>query len=176
MRRLIAAAAVTGALLLAGCSADKTAPAGTAVAPAPAAGAPAGSAPAGAAASSSAAAAASAGDAALAGNTAAICAQASTTGENAAATFAQDLALLLDAESAKDKAATSAAQAKASRDVENYAYALRDMSKLVADPAVKATLASMSTSVEKLKGDIRKIDAAELGRLAGTLGKACGNG
>ena len=174
MRRLVAAAAVAGALLLTGCSADKTATSGgPTVAPAPAAGAPVGSAAASVAAT---AASGNAGDVALAGNTQAICDQAGTTGEHAAATFAQDLQLLIDAESAKDKAAISAAQAKTSRDVENYAYALRDMSKLVADPAVKQALAAMSTSVEKLKGDVRKIDAKELGLLAGTLAKACGNG
>jgi len=171
MRRIVAAAAVTGALLLTGCSADKTAGTGAAGTPTPAVGPAAGS-----SASNGAAPGASAGDAALSGNTRAICDQAATTGTNAAATFAQDLKLLIDAESAKDKAAISAAQQKTTRDVENYAYALQDMSNLVADPAVKKALAEMSKSVEQLKGDVRKVDAQELGRLEGQLSKACGNG
>jgi hypothetical protein len=169
MRRL-AAAAVTGVLLLTGCSAAKTTAAG---APTPAVAAAPGTGSAGATPDASAAAA---GDAALSGDTAAICDQAAKTGGNAGATFAQDLKLLIDAESAKNKAAVAAAQAKTTRDVENYSYALKDMSKLAADPAVKKALAAMGASVDKLKGDVRKIDAAELGKLQGTLSKACGNG
>jgi hypothetical protein len=171
MRRL-AAAAVTGVLLLTGCSAARTT-AGTGAAPTPAVAAAPGASSAGVTPDASAAAA---GDAALSGNTAAICDQATKTGGNAAATFAQDLKLLIDAESAKNKAAVAAAQAKTTRDVENYSYALKDMSKLAADPAVKKALAAMGASVDKLKGDVRKIDATELGRLQATLSKACGNG
>jgi len=172
MRRLMAAAAVTAALLVAGCSTDKTATADTAAAPTPATGAST-SAAAGAK-GSSAAASGAAGDAALSGNTKAVCDQAAKTGGSAASSFSQDLKLLIDAESADDKAAVAAAKAKTSRDMENYSYALQDMSKLVDDPAVKKALAEMSASVTKLKGDVRKIDAEELGRLQGTLSKACG--
>jgi len=173
MRRLMAAAAATAALLVAGCSTDKTDTAATA--PTPAAGSSAGAAT-GASAGASAGAKGAAGDAALSGNTKAICDQAAKTGGNAGATFAQDLKLLIDAESSKDKAAVAAAQQKTTRDVENYSYALQDMSKLTDDAALKKALATMSASVGKLKGDVRKIDAEELGRLQGTLDKACGNG
>jgi hypothetical protein len=173
MRRLMAAAAVTAALLVAGCSTDKTATAdAAATAPTPAAGSSAGA----TTGASAGAKGAAAGDAALSGNTKAICDQAAKTGGNAGATFAQDLKLLIDAESSKDKAAVTGAQQKTTRDVENYAYALQDMSKLTSDPALKKALASMSASVAKFKGDVRKIDAEELGRLQGTLDKACGNG
>jgi hypothetical protein len=175
MRRLIAAAVtVTGALLLAGCSTDKTAASETAAATT-SPGAATGESPAPAS-RTPAAGAKDAGDAALSGDTAAICNQAAKTGGQAAATFAQDLKLLIDAESAKDKAAVAQAQQKTTRDVQNYSYALKDMSKLVADPAVKKALADMAGSVDQLKGDVRKLDADDLGRLQGTLGKACGNG
>ena len=174
MRRLMAAAAVTAALLVAGCSTDKTATADSAAAaPTPAAGSSAGAATGASAGAKGAS--GGAGDAALSGNTKAICDQAAKTGGNAGATFAQDLKLLIDAESSKDKAAVTAAKQKTTRDVENYSYALQDMSKLTDDAALKKALASMSASVGKLKGDVRKIDAEELGRLQGTLDKACGN-
>jgi hypothetical protein len=170
MRRLVAAAAVTAALsvtglLVSGCSQDATTTTDAAATPAVGASATASGAP---------AAGAAAGDAALSGNTAAICLQAQKTGGNAAANFSQDLKLLIDAESAKDPAQVANAKAKTTRDVENYGYALKDLSKLVDDPAVKKGLAEMSASVGKLKGDVRKFDAAELAKLQGTLAKACG--
>jgi hypothetical protein len=170
MRRLVAAVAVTSALLVAGCSTDKTGTTAGAT-PAVSAGAPASRSTA-----RPDAGAAAAADAALSGNTAAVCAQARTTGTNAQDNFAQDRKLLSDAQTAKDKAAVSAAKEKASRDVENYAYALGDMSKLVADPTVKQALATMSTDVTAAKGDLAKIGPEQLGKLAGTLAKACGNG
>jgi hypothetical protein len=180
MRRLMAAAAVTAALLLTGCSTDKTAAGDASAAPTPAGtaapavtGAPGATSATGTARTDGDKAK---GDAALSGNTAALCSQAVRTGGQAAAAFAQDLKLLIDAESARNKAAVAEAKAKTTRDVENYEYALKDMSKLAADPAVKQALAEMSASVDRLKGDVRKIDADELGRLQGTLGKACGNG
>jgi DNA topoisomerase IB len=170
MRRLVAAVAVTSALLVAGCSSDKTAT--TAGTPAVSAGAAAS----GATTARPDAGAAAAADAALAGNTKAICTQARTTGRNAAVNFTQDQKLLADAGKAKDKAAVAAAREKATRDVQNYAYALQDMSKLVADPAAKKALATMSASVTALKGDVTKLGPETQGRLAGTLAKACGNG
>ncbi len=115
----------------------------------------------------------SAGDAALAGNTGAICDQAAKTGGEFAATFAQDLKLLIDAESAQDKAQAAKVKAKTSRDVDNYAFALADMSKLAADPALKRALADMSQQVSVLKGDVRKLDAKKLAALRTTLDSAC---
>ena len=166
MRRLIAAAAVSGVLLVSGCSSDAETTAGADAAATPAVGASAG-----AAGVQDAAAAA---DAALSGNTAAICLQAQKTGGNAASNFAQDLKLLIDAESAKDKAAAEAAKSKTSRDMSNYSSALKDMSAQVSDTTVKKTLADMAASVDALKGDVRKLDEAELGKLQTTLSKACG--
>jgi hypothetical protein len=115
----------------------------------------------------------SAGDAALAGNTDAICDQAAKTGGEFAATFAQDLKLLIDAESAQDNAQAAKVKAKTSRDVDNYAFALADMSKLAADPALKRALADMSQQVSVLKGDVRKLDAKKLAALRTTLDSAC---
>jgi len=172
MRRLIAAAVASGVLLVAGCSSDKAATPAPAAAPDPATSSNAG--PGSSAGTGKASGAA--GDAALSANTSAICDQAAKTGGNAASNFAQDVKLLIDAESAKNKAAVAAAKEKTTRDVENYSFALQDMSKLVADPAVKKALAEMSESVAALKGDVRKIDAAELGKLQGSLDKACGKG
>ena len=164
MRRLIAAAAVSGVLLVSGCSSDAKTTAGADAAATPAVGASAGAAGVQDAAA----------DAALSGNTAAICLQAQKTGGNAASNFAQDLKLLIDAESAKDKAAAEAAKSKTSRDMSNYSSALKDMSAQVSDTTVKKTLAGMAASVDGLKGDVRKLDEAELGKLQTTLSKACG--
>jgi hypothetical protein len=168
MRRLLAAVAATGALLLAGCS---TAP------DAPTVSAPTGSASSQVAAVPTVAASVAgknAGDAALAGNTAAICTQAAKTGGQFAAMFAYDLKVLIDAESAKDKDLAAKAKEKTSRDVDNYSFALTDMSKLVADPTVKKALAAMGKQVTALKGDVRKLDDSKLQELNGTLDKACG--
>ena len=163
MRRLLAAVAATGALLLAGCSTAPDAPtvsAASEAAPVPTAAASV--------------AGKNAGDAALAGNTAAICTQAAKTGGQFAALFAYDHKVLTDAESAKDKDLAGKARQKATRDVENYAYALTDMSKLVADPTVKKALAAMGKQVTALKGDLSKIDDGKRQELGATLDQACG--
>ena len=176
MRHLLYATAVSGALLLlgTGCSSDE--PAGTTAAPAPAASAAPAPATSGGATStgSAPAAAGGGGDAALSGNSEAICQQAAKTGGDAAKNFAQDLKLLIDAESAKDADQVAKAKAKTTRDVENYSFALTDMSKLAADPALKAALADMGKQVKALKGDVRKLDTAQLTKLQETLDKACG--
>ena len=172
MRRLLCATAVSGALILlgAGCSSGKAAE-DTTAAPVPAISAPAdGSAPAAGAALPGEA------DAALSGNSGAICQQAAKTGGDAAKNFAQDLKLLIDAESSQDKDLVIKAKQKTARDVENYSFALKDMSKLAADPKLKAALADMGSQVTALKGDVRKVDADQLAKLQVTLDKACGNG
>ena len=114
------------------------------------------------------------GDAALSGNSKAICRQAAKTGGDAGKNFAQDLKLLIDAESAQDADLVAKAKAKTSRDVENYSFALTDMSKLAAEPTLKAALADMGKQVTALKGDVRKLDADRLAKLQETLDKACG--
>jgi hypothetical protein len=176
MRRLLCATAVSGAFLLlgAGCSADD--PAGTTAAPTPAtSGAAAPAAGGGTTGSAPAAASPQSGDAALSGNSSAICQQAAKTGGDAAKNFAQDLKLLIDAQSAQDADQVAKAKAKTTRDVENYSYALTDMSKLASEPALKAALADMGKQVTALKGDVTKIDAAQLTKLQETLDKACGS-
>jgi hypothetical protein len=194
MRRLLLAAAI-GAVVLgaAGCSTDQTPSAGVT----PQAGVPAGagatlpgavlpgaslpgaSLPGGASAPANGskpggAAGANAGDAALAGNTQAICNQAAKTGGQFGSMFAQDVKLLIDAESAKDQDLSGKVKQKTARDVENYSFALNDMSKLAADPTVKQALADMSKQMTALKGDVRKIDDKKLDQLRATLDKACG--
>jgi len=176
MRRLLCATAVSGAFLLlgAGCSADD--PAASTAAPTPAtsgSGAPAASG--GVTGSAAATASPQSGDAALSGNSSAICQQAAKTGGDAAKNFAQDLKLLIDAQSAQDADQVAKAKAKTTRDVENYSYALTDMSKLASEPALKAALADMGKQVTALKGDVTKIDAAQLTKLQETLDKACGS-
>ncbi|MEV4643006.1 hypothetical protein AB0J80_37270 [Actinoplanes sp. NPDC049548] len=174
MRRLLCVTALGGALLLGACSTDKSADTATAtpgagsgapVAPAP--GKSGGPAPAGST-------DAGGGDAALKGNTKAICAQAAKTGGDAAKNFAQDLKLLIDAESAQDQDAVAKAKQKTSRDVENYSFALADMAKLASDAEVKKALGAMSKKVSALKGDVRKLDAQKLEGLQETLAEACG--
>ncbi|RSM51088.1 hypothetical protein DMB66_42680 [Actinoplanes sp. ATCC 53533] len=176
MRRLLCATAVSGALLLlgAGCSSDDQA--GTTAAPAPLASGASAPAVGGATTSSAPAAGPGPGDVALAGNSDAICQQAAKTGADAAGTFAEDLKLRIDAESAQDADQVAKAKAKTTRDVENYAYALTDMSKLASEPALKAALADMGKQVATLRGDVLKMDAALLTKLRGTLDKACGKG
>ncbi|MGA5303585.1 hypothetical protein ACPCHT_26920 [Nucisporomicrobium flavum] len=173
MRRVLCAAVLSSALLLGACSTDKSADT-------PAAATPAASVPAGTPTSGGGSApaprssAAGKGDAALKGNTKAICDQAAKTGGDAAKNFAQDLKLLIDAESAQDKAAVAAAKAKTTRDVENYSFALGDMAKLASEPQLKKALGAMSKQVSALKGDVRKLDAEKLDGLQETLSKACG--
>ena len=177
MRRLLCATALSGTVLLlgSGCSADEPGPT---AAPPPAASAATPTTSGGATASAPAAkgGAGDAGDAALSGNSDAICQQAAKTSGDAARNFAQDLKLLIDAESAKDADQVAKAKAKTSRDVENYSYALTDMAQLAADPALKTALADMGKQVKALEGDVRKLDAAQLTKLRDTLDKACGKG
>ena len=182
MRRLLCATALSGTVLLlgSGCSSDEP---GTTAAPPPAASAAAPATSGGATSGGGTASAppakggaGDAGDAALSGNNDAICQQAAKTGGAAAKNFAEDRKLLVDAESAKDADQVAKAKAKTSRDVENYSYALTDMGKLAADPALKSALADMGKQVKALKGDVRKIDAAQLTKLRETLDKACGKG
>ncbi|MEV4707094.1 hypothetical protein [Actinoplanes sp. NPDC049316] len=173
MRRLLCAAVLSSALLLGACSTDDSTDAPAAATP-PAtvsAGAPV---PEGSGSPAKGSSAAGSGDAALKGNTKAICDQAAKTGGDAAKNFAQDLKLLIDAESAQDKAAVAAAKAKTSRDVENYSFALGDMAKLASEPELKKALGAMSKQVAALKGDVRKLDAEKLDGLQDTLSKACG--
>jgi len=178
MRRLLVLTSVI--LLAAGCSTDKSGTEPTA-APAPATGgsAPAASAPAAGAPSADAAGAAQnggakGGDAALKGNTAAICNQAAKTSGDFAATFAQNLKLQIDAASAKDPVAAQKAEQKSMRDVQNYSYALTDMSKLAADQEVAKALGAMGKQVGAFKADISAIDEKKLAELRATLDKACG--
>src|SRR4051812_34239263 len=113
MRRLLCATALSGALLLGACSTDKSADSTAGATPAAGAGGSASATPApggGGAPAPAGAAGASGGDAALKGNTEAICNQAAKTGGDAAKNFAQDLKLLIDAESAQDKDAVAKAQ------------------------------------------------------------------
>ncbi len=178
MRRLPAAAVLTGALLLAaGCSTDPE-PAGAPTPPsAPtAAGSsgPAARATPGGGSSSAPGGTRDAGDAALAGNTGAICDQARKTSGTFAATFAQDLKLLIDAASADNPDLAAKAEQKTTRDVENYSFALKDLSQLAADAEVKTALADMGRQVTALKGDVRKLDDRKLAALRGTLDEACG--
>ncbi|MEV6601603.1 hypothetical protein AB0M36_32825 [Actinoplanes sp. NPDC051346] len=171
MRRLLCATALSGALLVLGaCTADKSADS-TAT---PATVVSATAEPGGSGAPTPAGSSAAGGDAALKGNTKAICDQAARTGGEAADKFAQDLKLLIEAETAQDPAAVTKARAKTSRDVENYASALADMAKLASEPELKKALSAMGKKVSTLKGDIRKLVPSDFVELQDTLAKACG--
>ena len=179
MRRLWATAASGAVILLsAGCSTEPatTGSATPAVPPVPpSAAAPAPQASPGAGASAGAgAASANAGDVALAGNTDAICKQATKVSGRAAATFATNMKLLVEASTAKSKDDAQQARARTVRDVQNWSFALADLSKLVADKTVKRALADMSKQVTRLQGDVEKIDDAKLANLREQLDKACG--
>jgi hypothetical protein len=114
------------------------------------------------------------GDAALAGNTGAVCSQAARLSGQAAAAYAENLKILVDASSAKNKDLTAKAKEETERDIESWSFALADLSKLVADPGVKKALGDMSKQVVKLKADVQKIDDAELAKVRATLDTACG--
>jgi hypothetical protein len=178
MRRLWATAASGAVILLsAGCS---TEPATPAAAPAPAstpsvaASTPSVADPAASASSAAGSAAPKQGDAALGGNSEAICAQANRVSSQAAATFAADLKLLAEASTAKDPAGLQRAKAQTDRDVQSWAFALKDMSGLATEANLKKALADMSAQVTTFKGDVQKIDEAKLVKLHETLDKACG--
>jgi hypothetical protein len=114
-------------------------------------------------------------DTALSEDTEAICAQASRTSNEFGKTFAEDYQLLIKA-AAESKEAKAKAQEKVSRDLENFSFALLDMSKLAADPTVKKALSAMGAQVTALKGDVSKVDEKKLADLHGVLDKACGRG
>jgi PBP1b-binding outer membrane lipoprotein LpoB len=114
-------------------------------------------------------------DTALSEDTEAICAQASRTSNEFGKTFAEDYQLLIKA-AAESKEAKARAQEKVSRDLENFSFALLDMSKLAADPTVKKALSAMGAQVTALKGDVSKVDEKKLAGLHSVLDKACGRG
>ncbi|MFG1609393.1 hypothetical protein [Actinoplanes sp. NPDC049265] len=112
------------------------------------------------------------GDAKLSQDTKAICAQADKLTTSFGATFSQDLKALIDsAQNAKQKAEV---EQKTKRDVQNFSFALTDLSRLAADSDLKKALAGMGKEVTALKGDVRQLDAGQLGELSGKLDKACG--
>ncbi|GLW35460.1 hypothetical protein [Actinoplanes regularis] len=169
-RHAAAAAALSFALLAAGCSGSDQE--STTAAPTPATGSSGTTAAAGPAGAADPAVAASA-DAALSADTEAICGQAARTSTNFGTNFAADYKNLIGA-AAQGAEAKSRAQEKVTRDVDGYAYALLDMSKLAADPALKKALATMGAQVTALKGDIAKLDAEKLANLHATLDQVCG--
>jgi hypothetical protein len=171
MRRLWATA-VSGAIILlsAGCT---TEPAATTGAPTPAVGAVTEATP---APGVTAQASDPAGDAALASNTGAICKQAAKTSGDAAKMLEQNRKLVADAASAKDKFLVQKVTEKAERDVQNWGFALTDMSRLVADTEVKKALGEVGAEISKIKGDFKKIDDAKVASLRKAVDKACGKG
>lgn len=114
------------------------------------------------------------GDAGLAKDTKAICDQAERLTTQFGATFTQDLKQLIDSSTAKDPKLQQEVELKTKRDVQNFSFALGDLSRLAGDAEVKKALAAMGKEVTALNGDVRKLDADKLGALSGTLDKACG--
>jgi hypothetical protein len=112
-------------------------------------------------------------DAALSGNTKAICDQAARTSASFGKTFVADLKLQIDA-AAKGGETKAEVTRKITRDVQSYSYALAEMAKLTDDKTLKSTLTGMSKEVTALKGDITKIDSEKMSDLTATLDKACG--
>ncbi|MEV6489549.1 hypothetical protein AB0M20_13125 [Actinoplanes sp. NPDC051633] len=150
----------------AGCSTDRTG--SSAATPEPAA------TPSAAAASVAPGASAKPGAAAGAAPKDAICEQATRVSTQFAKTFADDIKALVDASSKADPAAADQVKKKTARDVENYAFALRDMAGHTEDPKVSKALGEMSKQVGALKGDVRELDEEKLAAIGGGLDKACG--
>ena len=160
MRRdLAAAAALCAVLSAAACS-------GTSASPAPTPGLGSGAAWVDPSVASSA-------DAALSGNTKAICAQATRTGTAFGKTFMTHLQAQIDA-AGKNAQAGAEAKQKVEQDVSNYSSALADMAKLASNAALKAALKRMSQQVIVLKGDVTKINPSKVSAVSATLDKACG--
>ena len=181
MRRLLAAAASSAVLLLgAGCSTDTSgdtpsaeATAGTA-APAPGPGASAGATGAPGTTGGTDAGgttAANPGDAALAANTGAICTQATKVSGSAVSGFAvtaKDLA------AQKGKNTAVQVETKARRDLEGWAFALRDLGGLTTDGALKKSLGGLSGEVVKLsEGDLYKIKNSTIEDIRKRVDTAC---
>ncbi|MEV4349367.1 hypothetical protein AB0J83_33330 [Actinoplanes sp. NPDC049596] len=114
-------------------------------------------------------------DAALSSDTEAICAQAGRVSSAFGQTFIADIKLQAEA-AGQGAEAKQRADQKVERDMMSHSYALADMAKLTADPALKKALTGMSKQVATFKGDLTKIDGDKLAELTGTLDKACGNG
>lgn len=114
-------------------------------------------------------------DAALAADTAAICDQASRTSTAFGKTVVENRVLLTRA-GEESKETRAKVQEKVTRDVQSFSYALLDMSKLAADTEVKKALATLGAQVGALKGDLTKFDDKLLTDLHGTLDTACGRG
>ena len=115
------------------------------------------------------------GDRALAGNTKAICDQATRTSAAFGETFLADLKLQIDAAS-QGPAAKAQAQQKIARDVGSYSSALAGMADLADDKDVKQALTQMGKQVKELQGDLTKIDAGKVAEISATLDRACGRG
>jgi len=165
MRRDLAAAAALGAVLCA--AACSGTPTSSSAEPAPGPG------PSGAAWVDPSVAASA--DAALSGNSKAICDQATRTGTAFGKTFLADLQSQVDAAGKGGQAGAEAKQ-RIEQDVSNYSYALADMAKLAHDAKLKAALKRMSQQVTALKGDVTKINASKMSAVTDTLDKACGKG
>jgi hypothetical protein len=112
------------------------------------------------------------GDAALSKDTKAICGQADKLTTSFGATFTQDLKALID--NAQDAEQRAEVEQKTKRDVQNFSFALKDLSGLASDAGLKKALAEMGTEVTALGGDVRQLDADKIGELSGKLDKACG--
>jgi hypothetical protein len=174
MRRLLGAA-VIGALVLgaAGCSTDKSdlgAPSTPSVPPPVSAPVPPPDVSVPPAATASATTSVNPGDAALSADTQALCRQAARMSGQFSSQLAADAKMVTAAGRAADQAAVAEAKRKTARDAQSFAFALNDMSKLVADPTLKKALVEMSAQVRAANGDVRKLD-----RLQPTLAGACGS-
>jgi hypothetical protein len=170
MRRLLAAAALTGLTLMAAACSTEPEPEGSApivAAPPPAPGSSAGASPAPAEPGA-------AGDKALAGNGEAICTQAQKTSSDFARTFTENLKLQIDAASSDDPAAKKNVEEKVARDVRSYSYALGDLAKLAEDQQIKKGLTDLSKQVDAYKGDVTKLKEEQIAGFREGLDKACG--
>lgn len=164
MRRLLAAAAVTAALLAGtGCSADgsgATQPsAGATVRPTSASGdaspAPGGTvSPAG-------------------GNAKAVCAAATKASAEAGTRYVSELGKMLQAGAADDTKGAKAAQQAAERALNTWAAQLKEQSGKASDARLKSLLNEMGTAVGRMKADIESIDEMQLDLMQQRLDQLC---
>jgi hypothetical protein len=183
MRRLLVAAASGAVLLLgAGCSTDKSgdaapAPGLTATARPAAPTVTGGSGAPGAAPATTDAGgkAVSPGDAALAANTDAICKQATTVSSESVAAFASESKQLAAAKKAADPVAAQRTTAQVQRRLQSWSYALRSLSELTSDAALKKSFGTLGGKVEKLSQakDPATVKQSELRAVRDDVAKAC---
>ncbi|MEH0844406.1 hypothetical protein V6U81_18660 [Micromonospora sp. CPCC 205711] len=163
MRRLLAATVVT-AVLLTGCSDDRTGdtpgrassapPLGASALPTVVPSVPVSGSPAG-------------------GNGPRICAEAEQASSTAVRTYVEELGKMIAAVGANDSTGAETARKRAEAALTTWRTTLRGEAARATDPQLKTLLADLATEVGMLGTDVESIDETELDRLQQRLDQLC---